>query len=68
MGVITRRATMLAGDRSRDLAEAKLRRSQGAISPASSLSESRNYPTRCFYTTKKFTGFDAKKYVRNSIP
>ena len=33
MRVITRRATMLAGDRSRD-----------AISPASILSESRNYP------------------------
>ena len=33
MRVITRRATMLAGDRSR-----------GSISPASILSESRNYP------------------------
>ena len=33
MRVITRRATMLAGDRSR-----------GAISPARILSESRNYP------------------------
>ena len=42
MRVITRRGTMLAGDRS-----------QGAISPASILSESRNYPNfvhwRIFY-------------------
>ena len=44
MRVITRRATMLAGDRSQGVAEAKSRRSRGEISPASILSESRNYP------------------------
>ena len=44
MRVITRRATMLAGDRSQVVAKAKPRRSRGAISPASILSESRNYP------------------------
>ena len=53
MRVITRRATMLAGDRSQGVAEAKPRRSRGAISPASILSKSRNYPNcvhwRIFY-------------------
>ena len=44
MRVITRRATMLTGERSRDVAEAKPRRSRGAINPASILNESRNYP------------------------
>ena len=34
MRVITRRATMLAGDRSQGVAEAKPRRSRGAITPA----------------------------------
>ena len=24
--------------------------------------------TRCFYTTKRIAGFDAKKYVRSFIP
>ena len=55
MRVITRQATMLAGDRSqsivealpkrsRSVAEAKPRRSRGVIRPASILSESRNHP------------------------
>ena len=44
MRVIMRRAAMLAGDRSQGVAERKPRRSQGAISPASILSESRHYP------------------------
>ena len=44
MRVIARRATMPAGDRNQGVAETKPRRSQGAISPASILSESRNYP------------------------
>ena len=44
MRVITRRATMLAGNRSQGEAETKPRRSRGAISPASILSESRNHP------------------------
>ena len=53
MRVITRRATMLAGDQSQGMprrsrgvveVEAQLRHSRGAISPASILSESRNYP------------------------
>ena len=44
MRVITRRATMLAGNRSQGVAEAKLRRSRGAISPASILSETCNHP------------------------
>ena len=35
MRVIARQASMLAGDRSRDVAEAKPRQSRGAISPAS---------------------------------
>ena len=46
MRVITRWATMLAGDRSQGIVEAYLRQSRGAISPASILSESRNYPNR----------------------
>ena len=53
MRFITRRATMLAGNWSQGVAEAKPRRSRGAISPASILSESRNYPNcvhwRIFY-------------------
>ena len=46
MTVITRRATMLVGDQSQGVieVETKPRRSRGAISPASILSESRNYP------------------------
>ena len=43
MRVITRRATMLAEDRSQGGAETKPRRSRGAISLASILNESRNY-------------------------
>ena len=53
MRVITRRASMLAGDRSQSVAEAKPRRSRGVISSASILSESRYYPNcahwRVFY-------------------
>ena len=44
MRVIARRSTMLAGDRRWGVAEEKPRRSRGAISPTSILSESRNYP------------------------
>ena len=39
MRVITRRATMLAGDRSPGVIESKSRRSRGEISPASISSE-----------------------------
>ena len=46
---------MLARDRSKGVAEAKPRRSRGVISPASILSESRNYPNcvhcHIFYLT-----------------
>ena len=48
MRVITRRATMLAGDWSQGIVEAKSRRCRDEISPASILSESRNYPN-CVY-------------------
>ena len=44
MRIFTRRATILAGDRSQGVAEAKPRRSRDMISRVSILSESRNYP------------------------
>ena len=61
MRVITLRATMPAGDQSQGVAEAKPRRSRASISPASILSESRNYPNcvhwHIFYTLCDFGAF-----------